>query len=106
MHKGDATAVSNYTESYSYDEVGNITLQHHEGSTTWTRTFEYYSGTNRLAKSYTGGTPPSFSYPYDEHGNMLAMEHLDTMSWNVLDQLQSVVVSGSETAYYHYGADG
>ena len=29
-HKGDATAISNYTESYIYDEVGNITFQHHE----------------------------------------------------------------------------
>jgi RHS repeat-associated protein len=105
-HPGDETALRNYTEDYSYDALGNITEQQHIATgNNWTRTFTYDAASNKLEEVVVGsGTP--LAYTYDAHGNQLAMEHLSAMNWNFLDQLQSVAINTTQTAYYQYSGDG
>jgi len=65
-----------YRETYSYDEVGNFTAFKHEATSsptapTWTRSYTYVSGTNRLdTTSHSGGTK---NHPRDVHGNITQM---------------------------------
>jgi RHS repeat-associated protein len=105
-HPGDETALRNYTENYSYDALGNMTeLQHIATGNSWTRTFTYDTASNKLDQTVVGSGTPN-TYTYDAHGNQQAMEHLSSMQWNVLDQLQSITISTTQTANYQYNAEG
>lgn len=116
-HVNDNTAVRNYTETYEYDLLGNITKMQH--STTgptgnWTQHYRYAyeddpnNTTNRLARSSLPGDadngPYSALYSYDLYGNMAQMPNITSLAWNFLDQLQHVDLGGGGNAYYVYGA--
>jgi RHS repeat-associated protein len=124
----DGTMIGNYTEDYSYDEVGNILEIVHNGTLPsrpgWNRTYTYkdHLMNNHLTSTTTAGTTASGGvtdyYNYDKHGNIAsndttkAMPHLPIMSWNYNDQLESTskqkVDPGKtpETTYYVYDASG
>ncbi len=123
-HPNDPKAVRNYTETYDYDEVGNIEkIQHVATAGSWTRRYTYNEDSllapphtniysNRLTSTQIGNGPPEL-YTHDIHGNMTQMPHLPVMAWNFKDELQAtsqqdVKQSGCtpETTYYVYGADG
>src|SRR5690606_41921355 len=77
-HKGDGNAVQNYTQHYTYDEVGNILeLQHVAGTGSYTRTYEYGVDHNRLLITEVGIN--TYEYDYDVRGNMTEMPHLSSM---------------------------
>ena len=110
----NATAVENYTESYEYDEIGNILkLIHQATSGNWTRGYHYDTSTsNHLLKTSvpgdTIGTPATYSasYTHDAHGNMTSMPHLSSMIWDYQDRLREVDLGGGGTAWYVYDAQG
>jgi RHS repeat-associated protein len=111
----DGTAMRNYTESYSYDAVGNILQMVHQATNgNWTRMYAYDEPNptptnNRLTSNSVGALKEQFIY--DAHGNMLQMQHLPQMIWDFKDQLQSIqrqVVNngGAERSFYVYGSAG
>jgi RHS repeat-associated protein len=115
---GDGNAMGNYTESYTYDAVGNLlTMAHQVSSGNWTRRYTYTEPSqilpaetgNRLSTTSLpadpAGGPYSAIYAYDAHGNMTAMPHLPAMTWDELDRLRATtrqkVNSGTpQTTYY------
>ena len=123
-HPGDAQAMRRYTESYRYDEVGNLLEVTHDAvNGAWTRSYAYNDPSlvdptkmnNRLSGTAVGtpsGQPLLEAYSHDAHGNMTSMPHLPLMLWDFRDQLQAtsqqVVNNGGtpETTYYVYDATG
>ena len=112
-HANQSDAVINYTETYEYDEIGNIEkLTHTALNNNWTRGYDYDSSSNYLLKtSLPGDTitdPSAYSsvYTYDVHGNMKSMPHLNDMIWNANDQLTEVDLGSAGTAYYRYDVEG
>jgi hypothetical protein len=121
---GDGQAMGVYTESYSYDALGNIlALAHQVGANGWTRRYAYAESSrinpaetgNRLSRTSLPGDaaagPYSAAYAYNEHGSMIAMPHLPAMAWDEDERLRSttrqVVNAGTPaTTWYAYGADG
>lgn len=102
---GDGAAMRNYTQSYQYDEVGNILkMIHAAGTGSWTRTYNYESENNRLKNNAINDTIESYSY--DAHGNIKSLNHLPSLTWNFKDQLQQVDLGGGGTAYYVYDGSG
>ena len=112
----DAQALQRYSESYLYDDVGNVlSLAHQAAVGNWTRTYAYDGPTsppaNNQLTSTTVGATKEQPYSYDADGNMTAMPALASMTWDYKDQLQStaqqVVTGGSgATTYYVYDSTG
>jgi RHS repeat-associated protein len=116
----DGNAMGSYTESYLYDDVGNILSLNHAGDDPrnpgWTRTYSYNEQSqleaaktnNRLSSTTVGSN--SERYTYDIHGNMTSMSQIPEMRWDFRDQLCStskqIVTNGrtSETTFYVYDA--
>jgi RHS repeat-associated protein len=87
-------AMQNYTQQYSYDELGNMLQMQSVGN--WTRDYVYNNPmTNNYLLRHGSGTV----YTYDAHGNMLTMPHLTSMVWDYKDELVSV-----ENGMYYYSA--
>lgn len=106
---GDAAAMRNYLQQYTYDSVGNMLAMAHlagTGSFTnrWTRNFTYDATDNRLASSTVGGLTEN--YTYDVQGNMTTMPHLPTMSWNFNNQLRRIDLPAGDKVHYTYDASG
>ncbi len=104
-HANQANAVRNYTETYEYDQVGNILELFHSAvgtpAATWTREYTYTGGTNRLASATGAG-----SFPHDAHGNITSMSHLSGgIDYSPFDQM-SHASNGTQDTYFTYGADG
>ncbi len=104
-HKGDDNSTQNYTQYYSYDEVGNILqLQHAAAAGSYTRNYTYYSHNSRLVKTTVG--TQNYSYAHDGYGNITAMPHLSAIGYNSLQQMCSANLGGGGNAYYQYDAGG
>ena len=118
----DSAAVRSYTETYTYDLLGNLMALNHAFKPQsgvgngWTRAYHYAyqdnpaNSTNRLLSTSTPGDPPagpySANYTYDNYGNMSSMPSFSNLTWNFMDQLQQVNLGGGGTAYYVYGSGG
>ncbi|MFO0553766.1 MAG: RHS repeat-associated core domain-containing protein [Polyangiaceae bacterium] len=75
-----------------------------DSSASWTRTYSYVSGTNRLASnSIPGGTA---TYTHDPHGSITAMPHLSAIAYSPFDQMVEADLGGGGTAYFTYDAGG
>jgi len=110
-HPNDGQAVRRYTQTYVYDEVGNVlTMKHAAGPTgSWTRQYSYDASSNRLlAHSLPGDPAGTFSatFHHDVHGSMTRMPHLAELSWDFEDQFCAVDLGGGGHAYYTYDAAG
>ncbi|MFL6197707.1 MAG: RHS repeat-associated core domain-containing protein, partial [Thermoanaerobaculia bacterium] len=114
-HPTDGTAMGTYTETYTYDAVGNILkMLHQVSSGSWTRRYSYAELSNRLLATSVPGDPDngpySEAYAYDDHGNMTRMPHLTTLTWDERDRLRSTarrVTAGTpEMTWYVYDAAG
>ena len=96
-----------YTQTYDYDEVGNLTKMVHApvGGTNWTRNYSYASTSNRLSSiDISGGTAQSFTH--DAHGNLTAMPHLSAIDWDDQDQMEHVEITSGQDVYFNYDAGG
>ncbi len=116
-HPNDLQALRNYTQRYTYDQVGNFKEGRHiANGGRWTRTYEYEElsliegatqTSNRLTRTKLGnGFNRIDDYTHDAHGNMTSMPHLAAMVWAFKDKLQQVELGGGGTAYYVYDAAG
>ncbi len=117
----DPKAVRNYTETYEYDEVGNIKQVRHSATNgSWTRAYthdepsllEAGKKNNRLTRTQVGdgiNFPETYTYTdaqgNDVHGCMTSINSMQ-MEWDFKDQLQTVNLGGGGTAYYVYDAAG
>ena len=109
----DPAALRTYTESYSYDEVGNLTLVGHVASGgNWSRGYHYATDGNRLLSTSlpgdTVGTPATYSatYTHDDHGNMTAMPHLSAIDWDHAQRMQHADLGGGGDVWFQYDAAG
>jgi len=92
--------VQNYTQQYTYDEVGNILeLQHITGTASYTRTYDIDQDSNRLLSTTVGAN--TYNYDYDARGNIVEMPHLDIMLWNVQNELHHIERGTSITDYQY-----
>jgi RHS repeat-associated protein len=116
VNPADRNALGRYTERYTYDTAGNMTLLRHRGSAPtspgWRRGFAYHAPSqlpqpradlfsNRLTSSRTGtSSPPNTAevYAYDTHGNMTALPPLQSIAWDFRDQLAVTSRQTSNTA--------
>ncbi len=108
-HLNDWQAIHKYREIYGYDEVGNLeSVEHRIGEVTmWTRQALHATTSNRLRKSWTGGTEPTNDqYTYDAHGNLTSMPHLSAMDWSSEDHLAHVDLGGGGDVDFLYDAGG
>ena len=108
------TGDSQYDETLSYDELGNIlSLTRKNGvSTTWNSLSYNYSSagirSNKLQSVADGGSEGyNSSYAFDSNGNVTADSYkvVSGMSYNELNLPQTVPI-GSKTITYVYDASG
>jgi hypothetical protein len=97
----DLQALVQYIENYTYDQVGNIQKIVHTpmGSApgvTWTRNYQYDTGSNRLLSNNDpdamGGTS---SYGYTGNGAMNKMAHLQAIDWDYADRMHHAQLLGT-----------
>ena len=118
----DGSAMGSYTETYRYNDAGNILSVSHAGNNSnspgWTRSYSYQSQSyieagkscNRLTSTTVGSVTEN--YQYDVYGNMVAMPRLSFMKWDQRNQLRATskqnVSSGNtpEITYYVYNLRG
>ena len=125
LQPGDGNAMGTYTETYSYDPIGNIlSMAHRVGTQGWTRRYSYAEASqidaaetgNRLTATSLPGDPAvgpfTGTYSHDALGNMTLMPHLALLTWDEDDRLRSTArqaASGGgtpQTAYYVYDTGG
>ena len=97
-HANDSTALRSYTESYGYDDGGNITqVTHVAADGSWSRTQAYATDSNRLLAA---------QYTHDANGNLTSMPHLATLDWDADNRLVHADLGGGGDAYYQYDSSG
>ncbi|MBF6032565.1 toxin [Pseudomonas sp. P155] len=105
---GDPNNRLNYTQTYQYDNGGNlIELCHVRAGNNSTRQMFIDPKSNRGVRWKTGDEPPDFDELFDSHGNQKAMHPGKPLAWNARDELESVTLiqreDGSNDAeYYRY----
>jgi RHS repeat-associated protein len=102
----DMQALRRYTETFSYDAVGNLQqLEHKADGGRWTRRYTCDAASNRLlASSVTDASEAR--YQHDGAGNMIAMPHLKDMQWNHSERLVAADLQGGGQVYFAYAVDG
>jgi len=107
-------AMHNYTQSYDYDEVGNITVLDHNtgsGTTSYTRYYTYGIANNQLQDTTIGTNTYSISHDPDQ-GFITAMPHLTVLNWNWKEEIVATSTQAftspniPETTYYQYDSKG
>ncbi|WP_439877034.1 RHS repeat domain-containing protein [Pseudomonas prosekii] len=88
----DPAALSNYQQSFSYDESGNLLKLTHVGAQSPGRELKAARYSNRCLP-WRNGVPPTeeeIAAAFDANGNLLMLEHGRYMTWDLRNQLQSV----------------
>lgn len=106
-HPHDAQAMRRYTQSFGYDNCGNLrSVTHAAGGSGWTRSYHYADPlSNRLAHTQIGPGPAQ-PYTYDAAGDMLSMPHLQQLTWDHRRRLVKVDRGGGGIAHYQYSDAG
>jgi RHS repeat-associated protein len=111
-HPNDGVQLTGYTETYEYDEVGNIkSMNHAAAGGNWRRDYFYESNSpggtgefnNRLSRTTSPGTE---RYSHDSHGNMIQMPHLSSIDYDHNDQIRSSERGDGKTTWYVYDSHG
>lgn len=110
-HPNDTQAMRAYTETYEYDDVGNILAMLHSASgNNWNRHYTYASSSNKLATTQMPGDPSggpyTGTYTHDARGNMTAMPHLSAIGWDWADRMQAADLGGGGNVYFVYDSSG
>lgn len=105
---GDPNNRLNYTQTYQYDNGGNlIELRHVRNGNPFTRQMCVDPNSNRGVRWKTGDDLPDFDTLFDRHGNQLELKQGSTLQWNARDELESVPLvtrknSNSDAEHYRY----
>ncbi len=108
-HPNDGGAMRRYTQTYTYDSVGNmLSMAHRAGGQGWTRHYQYAPDSNHLLATTLGDPALPFdeSYAHNAHGSMTRLPHLRQLDWDFAERLQHVDLDGGGHAYYVYEAGG
>jgi insecticidal toxin complex protein TccC len=90
---GDPNNRLNYTQHYTYDAGNNlIKLCHEREGACHTREMFIDPGSNHGVRWKPGDPDPVFSRLFDRHGNLNDLQQGKTLTWNSLDQLESVTL--------------
>ncbi|MGF7111736.1 insecticidal toxin complex protein TccC [Pseudomonas laurylsulfatiphila] len=84
----DASRWCNYTETYYYDEAGNLLQRLHHGAVDDTLIMGVASHSNRSVKDRAG--QPAIDALFDARGNLLVLEPGQALNWNGRNQLTQV----------------
>jgi len=109
-HPPDERNRLNYTQTYSYDDGGNLTeLRHQRDGASRTRRMCVDDQSNRGVRWETGDEPPDFGSWFDPHGNQRKLRHGPSLQWSRRDELERVVLvirqdSDNDAEYYQYSA--
>lgn len=111
--RADPAALSNYTQTYRYDESGNLLELIHVGAQNHGRQLKAARYSNRCLP-YRGGVPPTeedIAAAFDARGNGLELEEGRLLAWDLRNQLSSVTpierASGlNDSEAYIYDGNG
>ncbi|WP_019500353.1 SpvB/TcaC N-terminal domain-containing protein [Pseudanabaena sp. PCC 6802] len=109
----DANKLENYTESYTYDEAGNLITTAHRATNAWTRSQEIMPDSNRLKTIRSGnGVNDAQDVSYDNSGNMRQFKINSNVSltWSCCDNLVKVGIiqrpdEMDDSNYYTYDSN-
>jgi insecticidal toxin complex protein TccC len=90
--RADPAAVSNYHQTYRYDESGNLLKLTHVGAQGPGRDLKAARDSNRCLP-WRDGVPPTeeaIVAAFDTRGNLLELDQGRFLTWNLRNQLQSV----------------
>ncbi|MEQ1503643.1 MAG: toxin TcdB middle/N-terminal domain-containing protein [Myxococcota bacterium] len=115
-------ALRQYTQSYTYDAVGNILEMKHQqglgGTTQWRRGYHYQSTNNQLVSTSRPGDDPddpgthSDTYACNDRGAMVFLPHLrpgvaSNLTRDFRDQIRKADLDAAgNVAWYAYDAGG
>lgn len=88
----DPAALSNYRQTYRYDDSGNLLELIHVGAQNHGRQLQAARYSNRCLP-HRDGVPPTeeeIAAAFDGRGNCLALESSRTLAWDLRNQLRSV----------------
>jgi len=92
----DNSVWRNYTQTYTYDEGGNLAELKHHVSTGhgYTRSMLIAQSSNHavLKSTDTPALPPGLGRDFDLNGNQLALVRGQTLQWNVNNNVQAVTL--------------
>jgi insecticidal toxin complex protein TccC len=92
-HPTDPADRRNYSQTFSYDEVGNlIELRHVRDGNSYTRRMRIDPNSNRGVRINENDPEPDFDKLFDAHGNLLALQPGRSLNWNSRDQLAKVTL--------------
>ncbi|MBC3375306.1 RHS repeat protein [Pseudomonas sp. SWRI92] len=92
VERNDPTAVSNYRQTYRYDEAGNLLELTHVGAQSHGREIKAAQYSNRCLP-YRNGVPPTeeeIAAAFDARGNCLELDAGRFLAWDLRNQLSSV----------------
>jgi insecticidal toxin complex protein TccC len=90
---GDPNNRLNYTQTYQYDNAGNlIELCHVRAGNNSTRQMFIDPKSNRGLRWKTGDPEPDFNKLFDSHGNQLTVQPGQPLHWNARDEQESVIL--------------
>ena len=92
LGRADPAAVSNYHQTYSYDEGGNLLKLTHVGAQSPGRELKAARYSNRCLP-WRDGVPPTeeeIALAFDKRGNCLELNQGRFLTWDLRNQLQSV----------------
>lgn len=90
--QADPAAVSNYRQTYSYDESGNLLTLTHVGAQSMGRELKAARYSNRCLP-WRNGVPPTeeeIAAAFDAKGNCLELDQGRFLRWDLRNQLQSI----------------
>ncbi|MDD1005144.1 RHS repeat-associated core domain-containing protein [Pseudomonas sp. TNT2022 ID642] len=105
---GDPNNRLNYTQTYRYDNGGNlIELCHVRAGNNSTRHMRIDPHSNRGVRWTPGEPEPVFDELFDPHGNQRSVQPGQPLQWNARDKLENVTLISRENArsdaeYYRY----
>jgi RHS repeat-associated protein len=104
----DPTKVRAYTETYTYDLVGNLLrLAHYTAAGGFARGYTIPAAGNQVTAMVTGST--SYGYGYDARGNMTSETTSRLVEWNHAGQLATFRTQAASTSepsvYAEYRCD-
>jgi insecticidal toxin complex protein TccC len=105
----DGSRWCNYSETYYYDEAGNLLQRLHHGAVDDTLIMRVASHSNRSVKDRAG--QPAIDELFDARGNLLELQPGQALQWNGCNQLAQVtqvarIEGADDIERYVYDSEG